>query len=62
MLLVVPFSCKESMDELNVNPNSPTNTNPDYLFTFSVVKGMGSYITNANFNYWTVIECIYVIY
>ena len=37
MLLVVPFSCKESMDELNVNPNSPTNTNPDYLFTFSVV-------------------------
>jgi len=44
------------MDDLNVNPNAPTNTNPDYLFTYSVVKGMGSYITNANFNYWTIMN------
>jgi hypothetical protein len=56
LVLVIPFACKDSMDDLNVNPNAPTNTNPDYLFTYSVVKGMGSYITNANFNYWTIMN------
>lgn len=40
------------MDELNVNPNAPVTVNPDYLFTYSVVKGMNSYITNANVHYW----------
>ncbi|MBK7966653.1 MAG: hypothetical protein IPK10_16175 [Bacteroidetes bacterium] len=30
-LLMAPTACKKSMDELNVNPNSPTTTNPDYL-------------------------------
>lgn len=52
--LIVPFTtgCKKSMDELNVNPNAPVTVNPDYLFTYSVVKGMNSYITNANVHYW----------
>lgn len=47
------FSCRK-MDELNINPNSPTTVNPDYLFTQSLVKGMGSYTANVNLNYWVV--------
>jgi len=55
LVLTVFFagSCRK-MDELNVNPNSPTSVNPDYLFTQSVVSGMGSYIANVNLNYWVV--------
>lgn len=44
------------MDELNVNPNAPVTVNPDYLFTYSVVKGMNSYITNANVHYWLMMN------
>lgn len=51
MFLILP-GCQKSMDELNVNPNAPVTTNPDYLFTYSVVKGMNSYITNTNVHYW----------
>ena len=54
--LLSTSACKKSMDELNVNPNSPTTTNPDYLFTYSVVKGMNSYITNANVHYWLMMN------
>jgi len=50
------MACKKSMDDLNVNPNAPSFVNPDYLFTYSVVKGMGSYITNANVQYWLLMN------
>jgi hypothetical protein len=56
LVLFTTTACKKSMDELNVNPNSPTTTNPDYLFTYSVVKGMNSYITNANVHYWLMMN------
>lgn len=55
-LIIATAGCKKSMDELNVNPNSPTSVSPDYLFTFSVVKGQGSYITNANLHYWLLMN------
>lgn len=55
VLALLP-SCRKSMDELNVNPNAPQAVNPDYLFTYAVVKGMGSYITNANLQYWLLMN------
>lgn len=54
--LGVISSCRKSMDELNVNPNAPQTVNPDYLFTYAVVKGMNSYITNANVHYWLLMN------
>lgn len=56
LLLVSAPACRKSMDELNVNPNAPVSVNPDYLFTYSIVKGMGSYITNANVHYWLLMN------
>ena len=44
------------MDELNVNPNAADSANPDYLFTYSVSKGMGSYITNVDVQYWMLMN------
>lgn len=55
-LILIPAGCKKSMDELNVNPNAPVSVSPDYLFTYSVVKGQGSYITNANLHYWLLMN------
>ncbi len=54
--LLISTACKKNMDELNINPNAPVTVNPDYLFTFSVVKGQGSYITNANLHYWLLMN------
>ena len=50
------FGCKKSMDELNIDPNSPASANPDYLFTYAVTKGMGSYITNVDVQYWMLMN------
>ena len=55
-LILIPAGCKKSMDELNVNPNAPVSVSPDYLFTYSVVRGQGSYITNANLHYWLLMN------
>ena len=55
-LLLASSGCRKDMDELNINPNAPVTVNPDYLFTYSVVKGMGSYITNANVHYWLLMN------
>ena len=54
MMMFVHSSCRKSMDELNVNPNAPDQTNPDYLFTYSVYSGMGTYITDVNLQYWNL--------
>lgn len=56
LFLFIPTGCRKSMDELNINPNAPENGNPDYLFTYAVVKGMNSYITNANVHYWLLMN------
>lgn len=56
LLLIFCTACKKNMDELNVNPNSPPYSNPDYLFTFSVTKGMASYNTNVYLHYWTLMN------
>ncbi|MCX6290367.1 MAG: SusD/RagB family nutrient-binding outer membrane lipoprotein [Bacteroidetes bacterium] len=57
LFTIILFSgCKKSMDELNVNPNSPEVANPDYLFTYSVTKGMGSYNTDVYVQYWMMMN------
>lgn len=54
--VVLLCSCEKSFDELNSNPNAPDFTNPDYLFTYSVVKGMGSYNTNTGVKVWGLMD------
>jgi len=55
MLILVFTGCKK-MDELHLNPNDQVVTNPDQLFTFSVTRGMGSYITNVDVQYWMLMN------
>lgn len=37
-LAIVSQSCTKGFEELNVNPNEPTEVNPEFLFTESIVK------------------------
>ena len=45
-------SCKRNFEDINKNPNFPTETNPEYLFTYILKNGGGEYgLFTVNKNY-----------
>ncbi len=36
-------SCRKNFEEINTNPNYPTETNPEYIFTYILKEGGGEY-------------------
>ncbi|MEA3503914.1 MAG: SusD/RagB family nutrient-binding outer membrane lipoprotein [Bacteroidota bacterium] len=56
-ILLFSFTgCEKSLDELNVNPNEPDYSNPDYLMTYAIVKGMGEYNSDVTLEQWSVMH------
>lgn len=49
LVVFVTVSC-EKLDLLNENPNEPEYINPDYLFTYSVLSGIGGYNNDVGLN------------
>ena len=49
LVIFVSVSC-EKLDLLNENPNEPEYINPDYLFTYSVLSGIGGYNNDVGLN------------
>jgi len=49
LVFFVSVSC-EKLDLLNENPNEPEYINPDYLFTYSVLSGIGGYNNDVGLN------------
>ena len=51
-------SCRRNFEEINTNPNYPTETNPEYLFTYVLKEGGGEYdLFNMNksfLNQWVM--------
>lgn len=47
-------ACDKGFEELNINPNQPTVANPDYLFTETLHKGAGQFLTGVNTEIWTL--------
>lgn len=45
-------SCKKDLSELNVNPNEPVSTDPNYLFRYAQKQGISSYNSNVNLEQW----------
>ncbi len=37
---------------MNVNPNDPTSTDPNYQFTYALQQGMGNYNSDVNLEQW----------
>ena len=53
-VLLLLFSCKKDLTELNVNPDQPLSTNPDYLFCYVLQQGMGNYNSDVTLKQWAI--------
>lgn len=49
---LVIASCSDELADMNVNPNEPTSTNPEYLFLYSLRQGISSYNSDVNLKQW----------
>jgi len=52
ILLFSMLSCKKDLTELNVNPDQPLTTDPNYLFTYALQQGMGNYNSDVTLEQW----------
>ncbi|MEI7981084.1 MAG: SusD/RagB family nutrient-binding outer membrane lipoprotein [Bacteroidota bacterium] len=53
-LLVLFTGCKKNLTELNVNPNDPLTTDPNYLFRYALQQGMGNYNSDVTVQQWSI--------
>lgn len=54
ILSVLLFSqCTKDFEDINTNPNQPITAHVDYLFTESLVRGVGDYGTGIHSEMWT---------
>ena len=56
MVLVSLSACNDRFEEINTNPNQPTTTNPDFLWTEVAVVGAGQFGTGVHTEIWTLME------
>lgn len=49
-------SCDKQFEELNTNPNQPTITNPDFLWTEAAVVSAGQFSSTVHSEIWTLME------
>lgn len=52
--IMILSSCDKGFEELNINPNQPTLSDPDFLFTESLVKGAGQFGSGIHTEIWTL--------
>ncbi len=58
LILVMSFSCKKDLADLNVNPDQPLSTNPDYVFTYVLQQGMGNYNSDVTLEQWSIMNWV----
>lgn len=54
-ILLLP-ACERDLHEININPNAPEITNPNHLFTNSLLKGNTSYLTDVQVEQWSLMN------
>lgn len=54
LLTLLFVGCDKGFEELNENPNQPTTTNPDQLFTEALYMGAGQFLTGAHTEIWSL--------
>ena len=50
-LILLMASCGK-LSDMNVDPNNPLSTQPDYLFRYSLKQGISSYNSDVNLKQW----------
>ncbi len=53
-LVLLLNSCTKDFEDINTNPNAPTTANVDYLFTETVIRGVGGYGTGVHTEMWSL--------
>lgn len=52
LLATILVACKKDLAELNINPNEPSGTDPNYLFRYALQQGTGNYNSDVNLEQW----------
>lgn len=58
ILLTLLFACKKNLTDLNVNPNDPLTTDPNYLFSYALQQGAGNYNSDVNLEQWGLMNWV----
>jgi len=58
VILLIAFltGCKKNLTELNINPDQPLSTDPNYLFSYALQQGMGNYNSDVNLEQWALMN------
>ncbi len=57
LIMVVMTGCvKTNLTDLNVNPDQPLSTNPNYVFNFVLQQGMGNYGSDVTMEQWNIMN------
>ena len=55
-LAIIPACTK--ITDMNVNPNDPTKTDPNYQFNYVLQQGMGNYNSDVNLEQWGLMNWV----
>ena len=50
--------CKSNLTELNVNPDQPLSTDPNYVFNYVLQQGMGNYNSDVTLEQWGLMNWV----
>ena len=50
--------CKDNLTELNVNPDQPLSTDPNYVFNYVLQQGMGNYNSDVTLEQWGLMNWV----
>lgn len=57
-ILVMSFSCKKNLTDLNINPDQPLSTDPDFVFSYVLQQGMGNYNSDVTLEQWGIMNWV----
>lgn len=58
VLLILLGGCKNNLTDLNVNPDQPLSTNPNYVFNYVLQQGMGNYNSDVTLEQWGLMNWV----
>lgn len=50
--------CRDNLTELNVNPDQPLTTDPNYVFNYILQQGMGNYNSDVTLEQWGLMNWV----
>ncbi len=55
---ILSTSCIKDLAELNVNPDQPLTTDPNYIFSYVLQQGAGNYNSDVNLEQWGLMNWV----